>query len=442
MHHSSFRRAAGVASPSAVGVLFIGLACGLLLAATVAFFAWPAGDAGPAEFGAGGEGGGPGAGAAGPPPAPVEVVAAVETVAAELMQLLATAAPVRESLVASEVDGLVVSLAVDEGSSVGAGDVLVSLRTATVEQELAAARAAEQETRARLARAEADFERLSRLLDRGAISRSEYDQAVADRDALARGVERLQAEVAQLDDQLQRASLRAPFAGLVSRVDVEVGEWVGRGDAILTLVDLSEIEVRVPVAERFISAVEPGFPVAVTFDALPGERFEGRVKSIIPQAVPEARSFPVLVGVRNPRGLVKPGMAARIVAQLGDPQPAVLVAKDAIVRRGSQTFVMRVAVQGGPPPAGAAGEAPADGAGGAVGTVGMVEQVPVVVGQARGGWFTVQGGVAHGDLLIVRGNERVFPGQPVQVSAVRDLPVPEADSELPIATDPRQGSGS
>lgn len=432
MRRLSPRSATGASTTSAAAYLAVGLLCGLGIAAAVALFAWPSGSPDDGGAAAGGAPAAmPGAGGPGGPPAsPVEVTPAVQTVAAELVQLLASTSPNRESLVASEVDGLVVSLAVDEGSTVSTGDVLVKLRTATVEQELAAARASEEETRARLERAEADFERLSRLLERQAISRSEYDQAVAERDALARSVDRLQAQVAQLEDQLDRATIRAPFGGEVSEVDVEVGEWVGRGDAILTLMDLSQVEVQVPIAERFISAVAPGFPVEVTFDALPGERFEGRVKSIVPQAIPEARTFPVLVGVGNPRRHIKPGMAARIVAQLGNPQPTVLVAKDAIVRRGDQAFVLRVAPSNGGQASG--GEA-------TVGTVGTVEQVQVIVGPARGGWFSVQGQVAAGDLVIVRGNERVFPGQPVRVSAVRELPVPEADTDRPIAPDPRQG---
>jgi multidrug efflux pump subunit AcrA (membrane-fusion protein) len=127
---------------------------------------------------------------------------------------------------------------------------------------------------------------------------------------------------------------------------------------------------------------------------------------------------------------IKGGMAARVSAQLGDPEPALLVSKDAIVRRGDQVLVFRVMAMG--PPTEPRG----------VGTRGMIEQVSVDIGPARGEWQVVYGAVAGGDLVVVRGNERVFPGQPVQVSAVRDLPVPMADLSKPIAVDPRQETGS
>jgi len=361
---------------------------------------------------------------------PVEVVTAVEVVAAERVEMLGTAAPVRASLVASEVEGLVSEQRIHEGDAVRRGQVLVRLRTTALEQQLAAARAARDETDARLTRATSDFDRLASLLERAAISQREYDQAAADRDAFVQGVARLDAEVAQLEDVLERTAVRAPFSGRVSAVHVEVGEWVAQGEEVISLVDLSEVEVSVQIAERYISAVQPGFPVDVRLDALPGRDYAGTVKAIVPQAVPEARTFPVLIRVPNADLAIKGGMAARVSAQLGDPEPALLVSKDAIVRRGDQVLVFRVMAMG--PPTEPRG----------VGTRGMIEQVSVDIGPARGEWQVVYGAVAGGDLVVVRGNERVFPGQPVQVSAVRDLPVPMADLSKPIAVDPRQETGS
>lgn len=383
------------------------------------------------DHGGSGGGGGPsGAPPSGPMASPVEVVGAVEVVAAETVELLGTASAVRESLVASEVEGLLSELRVHEGDAVRRGQVLVRLRTTALEQQLAAARAARDETEARLARASGDFDRLASLLERAAISRREYDQAVADRDAFAQGVARLEAEVAQLEDVLERTAVRAPFSGRVSAVHVEIGEWVAQGAEIISLVDLSEVEVAVQIAERYISAIQPGFAVDVRFDALPGRDYAGTVKAIVPQAIPESRTFPVLIRVLNPDLAIKGGMAARVAAQLGNPEPALLVSKDAIVRRGDQVLVFRVQATGPrPEPNG-------------VGTRGMIEQVSVDIGPARGEWQVVYGAVAGGDLMVVRGNERVFPGQPVQVSAVRELPVPMADSSKPIAVDPRQETGS
>ena len=409
-------------------VLGLGVVAGLVIGAALAV-AWissgtPDGTSGAT---AGPDGGARVGGPGGPPLSPVEVAPTVEIVAAEPVQLLGTAAPVRTSVVASEAEGTLVQLLVDEGDHVRAGQVLARLRRTTIEQQLAAAVAAKRETQARLVRAEADFERLATLLERQAVSRREYEQAVADRDALRRGIERLEAEAARLRDLLDRTEVRAPFAGEVAAVHTEVGEWVGRGGEIATLVDLSRVEVQVQVAERYIGAVRPGFEVLVRFDALPGREFTGRVAAVVPQALAQARTFPVLVRVDNADGAVRSGMAARVLAQLGSPVPALLVSKDGIVRRNDQVLVFRVAVE----PAGAGGAA-------GEGSRGRIEQVPVLLGPARGGWYVAYGKLAAGDLIVVRGNERVFPGQQVVVAAVRRPATPAADPALPIARDPRE----
>lgn len=420
----------GVATTPPLLYLAAGLLIGLLVAGAVAWLAWPAPAADPGMPGGPGGGGDFGGGA---PASPVEVVPAVEIVAAEPVELLATAAPIRESLVASEVDGLVVELAVDEGSFVREGAPLARLRTADLEQQLEAGRASVRETEARLERAESEFRRFADLRERNVISESELERVRADRDALARAGDRLRAEIARLEDQLERSEIRAPFSGRITVVDIEIGEWVGRGDPVATLVDLSEIEIRVQIAERFISAVDAGFPVTVRLDAFPGQEFPGRVTTIVPAAVPEARTFPVLIRVANPGGRIKPGMAARVHAQLGDPQPTLLVSKDAIVRRGNEVFVMKV-VAGAPTGAPASDESAVEG--------GVIAQVPVVLGPARGQWQVVEGDLVAGDRVVVRGNERVFPGQPVTIAAVRELAPPAADPDRPIATDPRSGGGA
>lgn len=380
----------------------------------------PGGPSGPAD------GGSAGPSFAAPP---VDAVAAVETIAAEQVQLLGTARPVRQSSVASEVDGLAAELFVDEGDAVKTGQALVRLRTTAVEQQLAAATAARDETRARLARATADFERLASLRDRQAISAREYDQAVADRDAFAQGVVRLEAEIGRLADQFARATIKAPFAGRIAEVHVEVGEWVGRGDQILSLLDLSRVEVAVPIAERYVSAVPVGFQVDVRFDALPGRQYTGIVHAVVPQAIPEARTFPVLLRIPNRDLAIKGGMAARVSAQLGSPTPAMLVSKDAVVRRGDQVLLFRIDPAAMPgAPAAELGE----------GATGVIAQVSVDSGPARGQWQVVYGPVSAGDLFVVRGNERVFPGQPVSIANIRTPPVPTANPDRPIAVDPRQ----
>jgi len=431
---------AAVRSPI-VYALYGAAAC-LVVVGAAAFLWWPSGgapDGGPA--------GGPPGGGFGFGPAPVEVAVAVETMAAEPVSLVGEVTPVRQALVASAVEGRVSELFVDEGDSVAAGDILLRLDTTTTELDLAAARANRAEAQARLVRFESELRRISDLRERGAISEREYEQAIADRDAQTQAVTRIEAEAARLETLIARAEVTAPFAGQISRVHAELGEWNARGGDVVTLVDLSEVEVTVNSPERYVAQVEQarldGVEVPVEFEALPG-RYSGKVKAIIPQANPLARTFPVIVLVPNPDGLIRAGMSARVLTQVGVPVPTVLVPKDALVLRSGRTFVFRTVPMQAPPGAGApGGGAPADAgsdAGAAAGApaagppLSGVEEGEVEVGNGYGAWQVVRGAIQAGDQVVVRGNEGLRPGMPVIVAGVAEIePPPAPAADTPIA---------
>ena len=394
--------------------LFGAVACLAIVAMALLVF-WPRG--GPV---AGGRPGAPPGGGFGFGPSPVEVVTAVEIIAAEPVELLGSVAPAREAIVASEVEGVVSAVFADEGDGVAEGFVLARLRTTTMELDLAAARASRAEAAARLVRFESEVVRLTGLRERGAISEREYEQGVADRDAQTQAVLRFESESARLKELIAQAEILAPFAGLVSAVHAEVGEWTARGGDVATLVDLSHVEVTVAVPERYVSLAEAarlrGIVLDVTFDALPGRSYPGSIRAVLPQANAQTRTFPVIVSVDNPDGAIRGGMFARIQAQIGTAVPTVLIPKDALVLRSGRTFVFRVVE----PAAAGSGAAPAANPAAATSTadVGalpqMVQEIEVEIGAGYGAWQVIAGGIQGGDVVVVRGNESLRPGDPVE----------------------------
>ena len=383
------------------GPVVAGVVAGFAVAALVAFAMWPQpGDGATADMGAGGPGGGFTFG-----PSPIEVAAAIETVAAEPVQMLGSVRPRREALVASEVEGVVEAVLVEEGDEVARGQLLARLRTTTRELDLAAARANQREAEARLIRFEGELERVGDLRERGAISVREFELAIADRDAQAQAVSRFVAEAARLDETIARARIVAPFAGEVAAVHVEVGEWAGRGGDVITLMDFSQVEVTIGVPERYVSqareALRQRVELQVEFDAFP-EVFLGRIKALVPQAIPQARSFPLIVVIDNPDGRIRGGMLARLLAQVGSPVPTVLVPKDALVLRSGRIFVYRVSADQS-----------------------TVEELEVTIGVGFGAWQAVDGAVAAGDLVVTRGNEMLQTGFPVEITGEAEIEPPQ-----------------
>jgi multidrug efflux pump subunit AcrA (membrane-fusion protein) len=379
------------------------------------------------------------------PPALVVVAEAVEREVTARRSFVGSVEAARRSLVESEVEGLVAEYMAEEGQRVEAGAPLAKLRTRLGEIALAAAKAelklrAEElrelkngsrpeelaQARARLASATAANElrqwrlgRARQLFDTSVISEDELKEtqmtarlaeellsevqeglrlaeAGPREEKIAQAEARLetqQAEVARLEDDLDRHTIRAPFAGYVVMEHTEVGEWLGKGAAVAEVLALDEVDVVVPVVEDYILGISVGMSATVSIGALPGREFEGKVSAIVPGADMRARTFPVKVRVRNPEGpFLKAGMFATVHLPVGGTERAVLVPKDALVLGGQSPMVYVV-------------------------TDGMAAPVPVQVGISVDDLVQVKGGVVGGQKVVVRGNERLMPGQRVTTEA-------------------------
>lgn len=327
------------------------------------------------------------------PPMPVRFTAAITAEVRGTVELSGTIRSRRASVVASEVEGVVVELAARQGDRVRRGAPLVKLRTVTARLRLRAAEGELKEAQARLELAVAARDRARQLAAERIISDEQLDARVAEFDASVGRVERLEAEVARLTDQLERTVVRAPFAGVVTRERVAPGEWISAGGAVVELVDTGDLELELDVPEGLVAGVATGEPVAVVFDALAGVEFSGRVRAVVPSARSQARTFPVLIEIANAEGRIGVGMLGRARLAVGEPRPEVMVPKDAVVSRPRGDVVYLLDDDD------------------------RVNPVPVETGGARGGWIAVRGAIAAGARVVTLGNERLAPGQQVDPQA-------------------------
>jgi len=336
----------------------------------------------------------------GPPPAvPVGYTEARELPVRPSVRLSGSVEARSAGVVASEVAGLVVELAAREGDAVRRGRPLVRLRLDNLELRLAARVADLKEAQARLSLATRNQTRAQDLFASEVISRQQLDDAISEFTAWQGRVESLQAEIARVEDDRERSVLRAPYDGVVAAERTQVGEWLAVGDPAMELVGLDDLEAVVDVPERYYADLKVGAGARIGFESLPGFEIEGKISAIIPRADPRARTFPVKVRFRNRERKVGVGMLAQVVFPAGAAVPATVVPKDAIVRRGDDAMVMRIADDGG------------------------VEPVPVTLGTAVGDWVAVDGALERGQRVITRGNERIFPGQKVAGQPV-EYPLP------------------
>ena len=323
------------------------------------------------------------------PPGPVRYTEAREHPVQRTIRLSGSVESSTVSLVASEVEGMVIEVQAREGDMVRKGATLARLRRTAMDLNRDASAAQLKEAAARLKLAERSLERAQELFDSKVLSQQELDDAFFEMTAWQGRVEQLTAAIARIDHDLELCTVRAPFAGAVVAEHTEVGEWISVGDTVVEIASLSKIEVRVEVPERYFHSMRKGSKASITFDTIPGYQLDGEVDTIIPRADPQARTFPLKVALHNTNGSIGVGMLAQVSMPAGDTHNAVIVPKDAIVGDGANQHVFRI------------------------GANSTVERVPVRTGQGIGDWIVVDGGIEAGEQVVTRGNERLFPGQPV-----------------------------
>jgi RND family efflux transporter MFP subunit len=340
----------------------------------------------------------------GPPPALVHVAAVLKQEVVTRITLVGTAQPWLETVLASEEEGLVRRMLVDEGDQVQVGQLLCEQDATRIRLLIDAAQASLAEAEVLQVQAKRELKRQKRLFAIHSVAEKAYEDAQSGAEASQKKVLRLRAELRALQDELRKKKIEAPIAGYVVKRHAQVGQWLGQGQPVVTLVKLDPIRFIVPVPERYVAGVNKGAQAQVVFDALTNRSFEGLIAAVIPRADAAARTFPVRVEVPNPGGVIKAGMLGRVTLPAGNPHQAILVPKDALVLLGEGARVFVVNDQ-------------------------VAHLVPVRTGPAHGDLIEIQGNLKPGQKVVTRGNERLRPGQPVQITSEAKPPATDAPKE-------------
>jgi membrane fusion protein (multidrug efflux system) len=334
----------------------------------------------------------------GPPPAPVQVERAEERAFTPTAFVISTTEPRRRSVVAAAIEGYVIDFPIDEGARVKKGDVLARLRDNILRLRLKEAQAALEEVREKHASAKRDVKRAQQLDATDSVTKKDLDERSTLERTLALQIVRAEAEISILEAEVTKKTVVAPFAGQIVKEHTEVGEWLARGGPVGTLVDISTLVVRVNVPERYLRFLDEGASVDVRAAAAGTEPFAGTVLSISDEGDPASHTFAVRVLIKR-TGRLRAGMSAQVEVPAGEPIKALVVSKDAILLQGTQSFVF------------------------VVGKDNRADRRRVTTGPSSGSTFAVLSGIAPGEMVVVKGNERIQPGAPVRIVPGTGTPV-------------------
>ena len=312
-----------------------------------------------------------------PPPARavrVEVVQ-LESANAKLeLDLPGEVSGQRDAVLAAANGGFVERVTVDEGQVVRKGDSL-----ARVDSEIYWAQ--QQQAEAQLDQAKTELSRLEKLGDLASdaqLSGARTQVRVAE------------ANVSLARARMRRATIRAPFGGVVASVSVEEGEVAGPGSPVARVVQLDPAVVTLSVSDRDVVSLVQGMPVTVTTAAQSGQ-LEGVVARVSPAADLRTRAFPVEIEVPNPDGALLPGMIARVSGERALVDDGVVIPQDWVVTLRDDRGVFL-----------------ADGD--------LARWQPIELGAVIRDRVVVESGLEPGAKVVITGHRNLVDGDPLIVS--------------------------
>jgi RND family efflux transporter MFP subunit len=324
----------------------------------------------------------------GPPPARVWVGEVRGGSIEAQWSFLGDVSALQHARLAAGASGEVRTVLVRVGDRVKQGDLLVDIDPSLASARVRAAAASKQAGAAELERARRDAERLS-TAGPDVAARAEIEQATSERKRAIAERGRLKAAEAEARAALGRHRVRAPFEGVVANRRVDPGDWVDPGVEVIELIDDRGVEVLAsvpPEVSRFL-AVGDKAALARTGDSTPAT-----VAGIVPALDAESRTVRVRLVPEEPTAWLLPGAAVDVTFTVERSEDgALVVPRDALVYGIAKIQVVK-SVEG------------------------KAEQIPVeILARGRDDVLIRAEGLAVGDAVVTRGNERVFPGQPLIV---------------------------
>ncbi|MDJ0918038.1 MAG: efflux RND transporter periplasmic adaptor subunit [Woeseiaceae bacterium] len=331
--------------------------------------------------------------------APVQVEPVSDRTIVNQISVTGTVTSPRRAVLSTAVAGLVAELVIDEGHRVEIGEPLLRLDAELAQLALERAEAEVQQGEIAVDDAKRRFTEAEKVGAQRGVARTQIEslrsEVTSDEAALmaARAAAREQRAI------VERHTLKAPFAGVISERNTELGEWVNPGDGLLELVATDNLRFDFRVGQENFSAISPDTPVEIAFDALPGRSIPARVDTIVPIKNPGARTFLVRVLADSADAgealAITPGMSVRGRIQVDTGRRGITVSRDAILRFPDGRVTVWVIDD--------TGELP------------IVHERLVRTGFEFGGYIEVINGLAEDDLVVVRGNETLQEGQTVTI---------------------------
>lgn len=243
-----------------------------------------------------------------------------------------TALPNRDAKIAALVPGRIQSVLVTEGAMVHEGQMVASLDCTSFHDQLVQAEGAVAQAKANVENAKLASDRAEGLLQRGIAARKEVEDAKTQYSVYQSQLKQAEAAAAVSRSQVERCSLRAPFAGTVVHRFLGAGEQVDGTSAqpVLEIADIETLELLGTAPASRLSAVAKGNKFTFATPAVPGTTFRAQILDVLPAVDPATDNGSVRIRIENPKHLLKLGMFVSVDLSLNQAEPTLIVPKQAV----------------------------------------------------------------------------------------------------------------
>ncbi len=324
--------------------------------------------------------------AGGGPPAVVSTVPAVNRSIAPYAWVTGTVIGRYDSKISAEAEGRL-EMILEIGDQVEKGDVIARIEDTLYQLALSEIQAEIKPIETMVEFYKTEASRLASLSKKNNAAKNLLDETEANRDEGLARIRLIRAKLASARDDLARTVIKAPFSGVISERIKSPGERVEQNDEIVRLIDVDTLEIQAYISREAYNNIKPNDTLVIQG---PDSNTNGTVRAVIPVGDSQSRLYEIRVGFEQSDWHV--GTAVRLATPIEPERSVVAVPRDALVIRQTGTMIYRINKDN------------------------VAELIPVTTGIADASYIEVSGNVSIGDQIVIRGNERLRPGQSVQVT--------------------------
>lgn len=323
------------------------------------------------------------------PPAPVETAIAMIQPVSPSIWVPGTVVSRQDSRIAAEVEGSLLSV-LEVGDRVKKGEAIAQIDETTLQLQLRDDRASIRRLKSNLAFISRQVDRVQKLASTNNTAESELDQLQMQKQMLAEQVTMAEVKRDRTLFDIERSTIKAPFNGIIVSRTLQPGEYITKGDVVVRLVNIDNIEVKAQAPVSVSRYVKENSTVGVKNDVTTAVT---PIRRVVP--VGDERSRMLEVRVKLTKGLWVIGEAVRVELANGISRQLLTVPRDALILRDQQIYLYKITADN------------------------VAKRIPIKAGDGVGKYISITGAVREGDTVVVRGGERLRDGQSVNVTKSR-----------------------